>query len=252
MSKSNKNWYWLKLVDDFFDQREIKKLRMLAGGDTYTIIYLQLQLLSLKNSGMIYFEKTENDIYEQLHFEIDEKIEDIKMTILYLKQNNLIEIYEEDLEFVKTKELIGVTTSGALRVARHRARKKQQEIEMNPEKTLHCNTVVTASNVEIEKEIELEIEIERELEEDIELKSPPTLPQIQFLFTKLNLKSDPNKFFNHHNSKQWIRNNGEAITLENLEAAAIYWESQEEKFNPNKSNFTNNNGQVYDTSQYEV
>ena len=29
--------FWLKLPKDFFRQKEIKKLRTIAGGDTYTI-----------------------------------------------------------------------------------------------------------------------------------------------------------------------------------------------------------------------
>ena len=44
----NKRYYWLKLKDDFFRQPKIKKLRQIAGGDTYTVIYLKLQLLSLQ------------------------------------------------------------------------------------------------------------------------------------------------------------------------------------------------------------
>jgi len=51
-----KKYFWLKLKDDFFKQKEIKKLRGIAGGDTYTIIYLKLQLLSIKNDGKIYFD----------------------------------------------------------------------------------------------------------------------------------------------------------------------------------------------------
>ena len=36
--KSGKRYYWLKLQDDFFKSKRIKKLRKIAGGDTYTII----------------------------------------------------------------------------------------------------------------------------------------------------------------------------------------------------------------------
>jgi hypothetical protein len=38
---ADKRYYWLKLQDGFFDSKRIKKLRKLAGGDTYTIIYLK-------------------------------------------------------------------------------------------------------------------------------------------------------------------------------------------------------------------
>ena len=46
----NRKYYWLKLKDDFFKSRVIKKLRKIAGGDTYTIIYLKMQLLSIKKA----------------------------------------------------------------------------------------------------------------------------------------------------------------------------------------------------------
>lgn len=46
-------YLWLKLPDDFFRQKPIKKLRKIAGGDTYTIIYLKMLLISLKNMAKL-------------------------------------------------------------------------------------------------------------------------------------------------------------------------------------------------------
>ena len=46
----NRRYYWLKLKEDFFIDKRIKRLRRISGGDTYTIIYLKLLLLSLKDS----------------------------------------------------------------------------------------------------------------------------------------------------------------------------------------------------------
>ena len=40
-----KQYYWLQLKEDFFRQKEIKLLRKIAGGDTYTIIYLKMMLV---------------------------------------------------------------------------------------------------------------------------------------------------------------------------------------------------------------
>ena len=42
---AEKKYYWLKLKEGFFEQKIIKKLRKIAGGDTYVIIYLKMQLL---------------------------------------------------------------------------------------------------------------------------------------------------------------------------------------------------------------
>ena len=91
-----KKYYWLKLKDNFFNQKEVKKLRRIAGGDTYTIIYLKMQLLSIKKDGIIEFEGTEKDLAEQLSYEIDEDGDNIQTTLLFLKANNLIEEISEN------------------------------------------------------------------------------------------------------------------------------------------------------------
>ena len=59
-----KKYFWLKLKDNFFKQKSIKKLRKMAGGDTFTIIYLKMQLLSLTNEGKLYYEGVEDNFVE--------------------------------------------------------------------------------------------------------------------------------------------------------------------------------------------
>lgn len=137
-----KKFYWLKLKNDFFNQREIKKLRKLAGGDTLTIIYLKLQLLSITNEGIIEYEGTEKDIIEQLSLEIDEDVDNLRLLLVFLQSNNLIETNEgQDLLMVETTRLIGSETDSAERVRNYR----------NKQKVLHCNGDVTKSNIEKEK-----------------------------------------------------------------------------------------------------
>ena len=68
-AKSTKRYYWIKLKQDFFGQKEIKKLRKLPGGDTLTIIFLKLQLLSLNNNGIIYFDGIENSFEKEIALE---------------------------------------------------------------------------------------------------------------------------------------------------------------------------------------
>ena len=62
---AEKRYYWLKLFEDFFTSKRIKKLRNLAGGDTYTIIYLKMQLKALKDEGYLYFDGVMNDFAEE-------------------------------------------------------------------------------------------------------------------------------------------------------------------------------------------
>lgn len=97
---ANKRFYWLKLKEDFFKSKEMKKLRKVAGGDTYVIIYLKMQLLSLKNDGKLYFEGVDDDFASELALELDEDVENVRMTLNFLEHCKLIECVSEDEYFL--------------------------------------------------------------------------------------------------------------------------------------------------------
>lgn len=158
---AEKKYFWLKLKEDFFRQKEIKKLRKIAGGDTYTIIYLKMQLLSLKNEGFLFFEGTEETFEEQLSLEIDEDLDNVKVTILFLFNNKLMEKIEDNEFFMhKASECIGKEGKSAERVRKHR--KNQALEEQHGQTALQCNTQVTKCNTETETEQETELETELE------------------------------------------------------------------------------------------
>ena len=69
---TNKRYYWIKLKEEFFTDKRIKRLRRISGGDTYTIIYLKLLLLSLKDEGKLYYNGVESDFIKELALTIDE------------------------------------------------------------------------------------------------------------------------------------------------------------------------------------
>ena len=139
----SKKYFWLKLKNDFFNQREIKKLRKIAGGDTFTIIYLKMQLLSIQTEGILKFEGTEESLSEQLALELDEDEDNIKLTLAFLSQNNLIEqISDSEFLMPRTASNLGSEVDSAERVRRLRAKK-----------ALQCNADVTNCNTEIEREL---------------------------------------------------------------------------------------------------
>lgn len=160
---NDKKYYWLKLKDDFFRDKKMKKLRNIAGGDTYTIIYLKMQLLSLKNSGVLIFENVEDTFEEEIALEIDEKVEDVKVCLLYLEKTGLLECKDNEYVLPQTIDCIGSETATAERMRRSRERKKQLE-------TSQCYTDVTNGYTEIEKDIDIDIEKERREEKEIEKK----------------------------------------------------------------------------------
>lgn len=145
-----KKYYWLKLRNDWFGDKRIKKLRSIAGGDTYTIIYLKMQLLSLKNEGKLFFEGVEDDFVSELALDLDEEVENVKITVSFLMKNGMLELNNTD-EYLLTEvpETIGSETAGAERVRKFR----------NNKKALQCNTNVTECNTEIDKESNGETEI---------------------------------------------------------------------------------------------
>jgi predicted phage replisome organizer len=154
---NSKKYFWLKLKDNFFNQKEIKKLRRIAGGDTYTIIYLKLQLLSIKKEGVLEFEGTEENLAEQLALEIDEDKDNIEITLRFLQANHLIEeIFEDNYLLTKVPECIGKECDSAERVRKHREKLKQSNLLQSNANLLQCNTPVTNSNTEIEIEKEIE------------------------------------------------------------------------------------------------
>ncbi len=61
-----KRYFWLKLHKDFFQRKEIKRLRKIAGGDTYTIIYLKMLLRSTQRWKPT-FDGLEDALHQNLH-----------------------------------------------------------------------------------------------------------------------------------------------------------------------------------------
>ena len=152
-----KRYFWLKLHKDFFQRKEIKRLRKIAGGDTYTIIYLKMLLRSIMSDGKLYFDGLEDDFAAEVALDLDESEENVQITITYLLNSGLLEMRSDDEYYLPdTKNSTGCETAVAARVRRHREKQK----------ALQCNTDVTQMkhlcNGEIEKELDKEKDIEIE------------------------------------------------------------------------------------------
>ena len=150
----NKRYYWLKLMDDFFDSKRIKKLRKLAGGDTYTIIYLKMQLLSLKKGGYLEYSGLEDEFYKEVALDIDEDEANVQVTVQFLLSCGLLQT-SDNIEYVLpfVKNNLGSETAST-----RRSRISRQ----NAKKALQCNTMQQNCNVEIEKDIDTDKEREKE------------------------------------------------------------------------------------------
>ena len=221
-----KRYFWLKLHKDFFKRKEIKRLRKIAGGDTYTIIYMEMLLRSIIDEGKLFFDGLEDDFASEIALDLDEDEENVKITIQYLLKTGLLEIRsEEEYYLPDTKDSTGSETSTAVRVRRHREKQK----------ALHCNADVT--QVKQLCNGELELEIERDTKAN---KSPtkakrfvkPTLSEVEQYCIERNNNIDAEYFIDYHEARDWVLSNGKK--MKNWQATIRTWEKN--NFNNRKSN----------------
>lgn len=159
---SGKRYFWLKLKEDFFTSKRIKKLRNMAGGDTYLIIYLKLQLKAMKTNGIIRFDHLEDNIVDELALDIDEKPDNVAATLIYLTHCGLAQSSNDETLFLPySVENVGSEASSAQRM---RELRERQKALVSDNEASQCDTCVTPplqiSDGEIEKEIETDIEID--------------------------------------------------------------------------------------------
>lgn len=157
-----KRYFWLQLKEDFFNQKEIKLLRRIAGGDTYTIIYLKMLLLSLRDEGKLYYEAIGDNFSEEVALSLDETPEDVAITINYLEKKGLLEVIEQDEYFLnRVPELLGSESYSAERVRRYRKRNKDQPKLQSNDGALQSNGHVTKRRDREDIELELDIDTEK-------------------------------------------------------------------------------------------
>lgn len=144
---AEKRYYWLKLKEDYFNSPKIKKLRKIAGGDTYTIIYLKMQLLSIKNGGVIQFENIEPTLEEELALKLDEDIENVKITLAFLQSQSLMEMNENnEYLLLEASNCIGSEGQSAERKRRFDERKKENALLCNGSVTEVKRNYISISN----------------------------------------------------------------------------------------------------------
>lgn len=158
---ADKRYYWFKMEQSFFEQKEIKYLRRLPGGDTYTIIYLKLILKSLENDGKIYYENIGDDYSQEWALEIEEDEKAVSFLVAFLINKGLmIDCGFDEFEITKTKSLVGSETASAER--KRRQRERERELLQFKDVTDSQKNVTLSQVGHIESEIESEIELEIE------------------------------------------------------------------------------------------
>ena len=233
-------FYWLKLKDDFFTQPKIKKLRRIAGGDTYTIIYLKMQLLSLKNNGILDYQQIEPTFAEEIALTLDEDVDNVKVTLQYLVGQGLIESNDTEFLLFEAAESIGTESKSAERVRRFREKNKVEVLQCNADVTpcnIDCNAPVTKCNTEIERRDKREEIRDRDKREEIEggvgetstgrerpthtRFTKPTLSEVKAYCEERQNHVDAQRFIDYYESKGWLVGKS---PMKDWKAAVRTWE----------------------------
>ena len=150
----SKRYYWLKLENDFFSSTSdirIKKLRSLAGGDTFTIIYLKMMLSTLTTDGIITYEGIEENIAQEIALRIDENPDNVQVTINYLINTKLlVEIDENTYSLPYVAKHTGSEGASAERMRSLRQKHKASLCDSNVRKPLQVGDVESESEKESE------------------------------------------------------------------------------------------------------
>lgn len=186
---TEKKYFWFKMKEDFFRDKAIKKLRKQAGGDTLTIIYLKMLLLSLRQNGRLLYEGVEDTFAEEIALDIDEDSDNVKMALMWLLKIGLIEeISESEIFLNRLPESVGKETRQAEIMRKKRAgflefqengnnvTRNGNNVTQSGNNVTHLLQDVTKCYTEIDIDIEKDIEIDKEKRERESAKADSNEP----------------------------------------------------------------------------
>lgn len=159
--QNERRYFYLKLPKNWFKNARIKKLRKIAGGDTYTVIYLKILLMAMNHESTIIYEGIEKTVEEELALKLDEDVDNVRVTIQFLKAN---ELWEEktngDVHLIECDSMVG---SESYRNIMRRTKKLVEKCQPNVNQ---CQPLSTYKEIDIDIDKELEIDKEKDKEKD--------------------------------------------------------------------------------------
>lgn len=178
----NKKYFWLKLKDDFFQNKEIKLIRKYPSGSDILIVFFKMQLLSLKNMGLIEIDGILPTVEEELSLLIDEDLNLVKISLPILAKLNIISIInEKDIQMLYHEDMTGIHSETASTIRSRKCRESKKLGLNQPSVALqqNCNTEI---EIDIEKDKEIELDKEPHIENHGVLKS-----YLKYISEKFNI-----------------------------------------------------------------
>jgi len=167
-----KRYYWIKLMDSFFDDDRIKLLEGMDNGKDYIIFLLKLRLKSINNKGFVGMELN-GVLYpyneKMLATITNTNIDIIRSALVAFEKLGLVTKLDDGMLYMEqVEELLGSETDSAQRMRKMRERSKKLNTSHRDdnvrglpsqsdriEKTSHCDRDI---DIDIDKEIDIDIE----------------------------------------------------------------------------------------------
>ena len=166
----------------------------MAGGDTFTIIYLKMLLRSLRDNGRLYYEGIEQDFVSELALDLDEEVENVKLTVAYLMSKGiLIQGNADEYELMTVGEMAGSEGYSAERMRRLRSKKLLAS---------QSDTHVTASDEDIEIEKREKSKSKNKSNEKSFTK--PTSDELNAYALEIDYNLDSEAFLDYYNQNGWV------------------------------------------------
>jgi len=146
-------YYWIKLMENFFQTDEVKIIMKEDNGANYVIFWLKLLLKAAINeeTGVIRYKENIPFTPKTLATITDTPIDTVRSALQIFMNLNMVELRENgELWIEEAMKLVGSEGKSAERMRRLRAKEKQKRIE------------ASHSDIDIDKDIDIDIDIEKE------------------------------------------------------------------------------------------
>lgn len=161
----NKKYYYLKLVDNFYERDEMIMLESMPDGYMYSNILLKLYLRSLKNEGKLMFNNRIPYNAQMLANVTRFPVAVIEKAIALFKELGLIEVLDNGaIYMLDIQNFIGKSSTEADRKRMYRSKIEEEKRLLGQMSGQKVGQTSDKTPPEIEKEIDIDIDIEKEIE----------------------------------------------------------------------------------------
>lgn len=224
----NKNYYYLKLKENFFDEDEIKILESMENGYLYSNILLKLYLKALKNDGKLIFNEFIPYDSKMLATITGHNIDVIEKAIKIFQTMHLIEILDNGaIYMLNIQNMLGSISSEGIRKAEYREKIKLEK-EKKGTNLGQCPNIISLSNYNSNSNYNNIYNIE---EKKNKFKIP-TLEEVKEYCKERQNNVNAENFIDFYTSKGWKVGKN---PMKDWKACVRTWEQREkEKQQPKK------------------